>query len=191
MQLDQWVQVGILFTTALVGIASIAIAICTLRQNSKMIEASTRPVVKIYLTRVYIQTVRHYLIIKNFGASSARITDFKSEFDLNNLTCLELGQPFRHIVGTELAPGQKILTAFAPSEFKTFIKKWAATHSEPLIFNINITYQSEAGINYSNTATINLSCVSGIALARPTINSSEDALKYSMHALEQIAENGI
>lgn len=185
------IQLILATITAGVGICSVVIAIFTLRQNNKMIEASTRPVVKVYLTRIYIQTLQFYLVLKNFGSSSARITSFECDFDLSQISYEEFGTPFSRIVGTELAPGQKIYTAFAPMKFITFMEHWRSQHEQPFLIVFKLSYTSDSGLEYDEEVSINLSYSDDLTSGRPTIDSIDKALKYSMHALEQIAENNI
>lgn len=47
-----------------VGIASIIIAVITLRQNSKMIAESTRPYIVVQFERAYTSTLRCYFVVK-------------------------------------------------------------------------------------------------------------------------------
>lgn len=191
MSFETTLQLILVVTTALVGIASIIIAVLTLRQNNKMIESNTRPILRFYLTQLNIQTVQHYLVLKNFGSSSARITNFHCDFDLTQITYKELSDPFRYIIGTELAPGQKLYTSFASIESKKFVNNWNKSHDEPLTFQIELSYISEVGKQYDEHIDINLSYDTGFTYARPSINTCEDGVKYSMHALVQIAENDL
>lgn len=99
--------VGIIVSLA-IGVVSIIIACKTLKQNSKMIEESTRPYIAVYGKKVYFGVAKYVLIIKNFGASSGTITDFKCGTDLKKYTIIKNFKPFNHIVGTTLAPNQSI-----------------------------------------------------------------------------------
>ena len=138
-----------------------------------------------------IQTLQFYLVLKNFGSSSARITSFECDFDLSQISYEEFGTPFSRIVGTELAPGQKIYTAFAPMKFITFMEHWRSQHEQPFLIVFKLSYTSDSGLEYDEEVSINLSYSDDLTSGRPTIDSIDKALTYSMHALEQIAENNI
>ena len=100
--------IGII-VSSIISVISIIIAILTLKQNSKMIEESTRPYVTMYGKRVNFGYVKYLLIIKNFGSSSATITNLSSEIDLSKYTLVRNSRPFEHIIGTQLAPQQSIV----------------------------------------------------------------------------------
>lgn len=91
-----------------IGIASIIISVNTLKQNSKMIEESTRPNIVVYGKKVYFCTLKYVLIIKNFGSSSATITDFSCDKNLKDYSLIKNVAPFDHIIGSTLVPGQCI-----------------------------------------------------------------------------------
>ena len=75
--ISDWIQfIGVMVSFA-VGIASIIIAVITLRQNSKMIAESTRPYIVVQFERAYTSTLRCYFVVKNYGQTGAKITDFK------------------------------------------------------------------------------------------------------------------
>lgn len=59
--------------SALTSIIAIFISVHTLRQNSKMIEDSSRPYIGIYGLSTYICDRYYYIIIKNFGQSIAHV----------------------------------------------------------------------------------------------------------------------
>lgn len=63
--------------TVFTAICSVYIAIKTLKQNSKMIENSTRPYVVVYGRNIRLDEKTYfYLVVKNFGTSAAFIDSF-------------------------------------------------------------------------------------------------------------------
>lgn len=63
--------------TVFTAICSVYIAIKTLKQNSKMLENSTRPYIVVYGRNIRLdETTYFYLVVKNFGASAAFIDSF-------------------------------------------------------------------------------------------------------------------
>lgn len=92
--------------SALTSIIAIFISVHTLRQNSKMIEDSSRPYIGIYGLSTYICDRYYYIIIKNFGQSIAHIESLTYDFDLAKLALRDGLDPFGNIDGTSLAPGQ-------------------------------------------------------------------------------------
>lgn len=92
--------------SSLASIIAIIISILTLRQNSKMIEDSSRPYIGIYGMSTYICDRHYYIIIKNFGQSIAYIESLSYNFDLAKLALHDDFDPFGNIDGSTLAPGQ-------------------------------------------------------------------------------------
>lgn len=74
--------IGIL-ASLITGIIAITISVKTLKQNSTMIEESTRPVVSVYAQSINPGVPMFYLIVKNFGASTAYMESFDSDFDFS------------------------------------------------------------------------------------------------------------
>jgi hypothetical protein len=99
--------IGIL-TSLITSIIAIGLSIKTLMQNSKMIESSTRPYIGVYLASTYIRNISCYLVVKNFGQSSATINSFAYDYDLAlcSKSHLEDRAPFQNIEGSTLMPGQ-------------------------------------------------------------------------------------
>lgn len=134
--------VGIIVSLA-IGVASIIISCKTLKQNSKMIEESTRPCIAVYGKKVYFGVAKYVLIIKNFGATGGTITDFKCNTDLKKYTILQNFEPFNHIVGTTLAPNQSIFCELD-------LKKLKDKKLDPFVFEV-----SYKGVkNYQNNTFV-------------------------------------
>ena len=90
-----------------VTITPILIAVLTLRQNSKMIEESTRPVVCVYSEYIIVGEGCLYLVVKNFGHSAAIIDEFDVDCDFTGCYMINSNKDFlRELEGSLLAPGQ-------------------------------------------------------------------------------------
>ena len=92
--------------TAFTSVAAVIISVLTLRQNAKMIENSSRPYINIYGLSTYIEQRCYYIIIKNFGQSSAHVDFFSCDCDLKTLSYHTEDVPFSNIAGTTISPGQ-------------------------------------------------------------------------------------
>lgn len=73
--------IGIM-ASLLTSIIAIIISIVTVRQNSKILEEANRPVISIYGQSINPGAPMFYLVVKNFGNSSAYMTKFATDFDL-------------------------------------------------------------------------------------------------------------
>lgn len=122
MQLSDCIELTGVIVALVVGIISIVISVNTLKQNSKMIEESTRPYVVVYLETTHLCDQEWYFIIKNFGNSGACITKFEynKEIDSIEFTYPDIQAQLRTIHGLFLAPQQKVLIAIGtiPKELK-------------------------------------------------------------------------
>lgn len=86
---------------------SVVTVVITLRQNNKMIEESTRPVISVYTDEINAGNPFFYLIVKNFGKSPAYITKFEYDFDFKG--CYKIRNDRDYLEGLNnavLAPGQ-------------------------------------------------------------------------------------
>ena len=113
---------GILISLA-TSIVAIVISLKTLKQNSKMIEDSTRPNIGVYLASTYIKSISCYLVVKNFGQSSAFIESFTYDFDLKSTGDTPYYNPFVNIEGSTLCPRRQtnvllILTKYSSKPMK-------------------------------------------------------------------------
>ena len=104
-----WIALATMLITAFATISSIVIALSTLKQNNKMIEESTRPNIQIYKDIFNFTSPVEYLVIKNFGKSTAKIDNII--FDKESLKSISFGSitcdlTFENLVSSSLAPNQ-------------------------------------------------------------------------------------
>lgn len=145
---QQW-NIILPFATSLTAIIGVIIAVLTLRQNSKMVEESTRPTVVIYTDAINPGNLQCFIIIKNFGKSSAYIDKIDTNFKFqpgqivrdekfNNMN------PLTALSGTMLAPNQSKLCNIIGHKFL----------SSDLI-DISIKYHSSSNKKYNDTFSLN------------------------------------
>lgn len=163
-----------LFSFILAAISVITVVI-TLRQNRKMIESSTRPYLSIYYGYTYFQSMQHYLILKNYGSSSATIIEFLSNYDFSKIAFDKQYPAFTNISGTVLAPGQKIVYPINGTDF---------VHNG--LIDVKIKYKSSANCIYSESISIKPDYISNTFSIRAAAKNEE--LKTISFALQDIAE---
>lgn len=129
---DKIQLLGIVVST-LTSLIAIIISVRTLKQNSKMIEDSSRPYIGIYGMSTYICNRHYYIIIKNFGQSVAHIKSLSYDFDLAKLSLHDRFDPFGNIDGASIAPGQSYRCAI---DFDKVSK------DELSVINFHIKYSS-------------------------------------------------
>lgn len=106
MDIATKVNIGLCILSFILAVISVVTVVITLRQNSRMLESSARPYVSIYFQPLFDT---NYLVLKNFGNSTAKITSFCTNVDFR--ICIEGDGhlPFSHICDTYLHPGERIL----------------------------------------------------------------------------------
>lgn len=165
--------ISIIASTAVSTIA-IVISLKTLRQNSRALEESTRPYISMYLSCTYCSGTTVFLVMKNYGNSSAVITDFKSGMDLSICAYDKEFIPFSHIVGTNLAPNEAIKYPVQVENLPSDIAP----------VTMSISYQSHS-TTYHEDTTINFLAHFDIAHFR--YNSKENLQEIS-YSLQDISE---
>lgn len=188
MSFETIIELILAAVTTGAALASVYIAVQTLKQNSRNIEASTRPYIRPYLAMSNVQTLEYYLIFKNFGASSAKITKLTADIEWEHFTYEKLREPFKYIVGSELPPGHKTYTALAPIPTKKYLSDYVEDHKTPLIYSIHIEYRSESGQCYSEDTSLNMTYDFGQTHGRPHQPCQEYSLKMIANGIIDIGE---
>lgn len=121
--------------TSLTSVVAIVISLLTLRQNSIMIENSTRPCIGVYGLSVYVRSPSYYIVVKNFGQSSAHIDSFSCDIDLSKISRHNELVPFSNIEGTTMMSGQTYRAAIDFSKVEsekiqllTFLVSYSSGH---------------------------------------------------------------
>lgn len=168
---------------------SVITVVLTLRQNSKMIEQATRPVISCYTTQINTGSPTMYLVIRNFGSSPATINQFHCEPDL--VDCLMgAGQmthdslmkydPKSKMPGTILAPGQSKICGL---EFRKL----------PQAINIQMVYTSSAGKHYSETFSFDPKAGLGMMNAKSGNEQATEAkeLEHISYTLQEMLQKNL
>ncbi|WP_455715350.1 hypothetical protein [Anaerosporobacter sp.] len=163
----------------ILGIGSIIIAVITLRQNSKMIEESTKPVIAIYGESINPGDPIFYLVVKNFGQTSATITKFDYDYDFyTNHGYLEESVSrdyLKDLITANLAPGQSKVCLI---NYKNI--------NQPVTFSIE--YKTATN-TYTDQMTVNLKA--GIAMLTKKINSTEGDLHTISYTLQEMLQKNL
>lgn len=153
---SDWIQIAGIIASLITGLAAIVISVRTLKQNNKMIEESTRPIVTMYSKHF---GSRLYIVTKNVGASPCVIDSIESDMNIpNNGTQMFSGKRYDQIRHTSLPPqGTIICTLFTPGLeqeiFNFTVNYHSATHTYKDAFSIN--YKADNAFPSSNTNTGN------------------------------------
>ena len=142
----------------IVAIVGIGISVKTLRQNSKMLEASTRPNLQLY--SVYSNGIL-YIIIKNLGVSACVIDRITCSYiftgkETGNKTMK--GNIFEKVIGAQMAPGFAIRCPLYGSKMQAYnldfdISYHSTSKKYQEHFSLNILSNSAFGDIYPGTKT--------------------------------------
>jgi len=128
--ISNWLEFASIIASLITSVIAIWISIKTLKQNSQMIEESTRPVISIYSR--YLDG-KLYIITKNFGNSSCTIDYIHSDMNITEDESQSVsGNPFKKAKGATLPPNGQMICTFIPCRLKT--RK----------FNFDIKYHSSS-----------------------------------------------
>ncbi|MBC6678755.1 hypothetical protein [Zhenpiania hominis] len=144
MDLATTINIILCILSFLLAAISVIIVVLTLKQNSKMIEQSTRPYISIYGRVTNFQNPSYYLVLKNFGSSGAEIVSLDCSSNLKAYCFDEDHVPFSASAGSYVAPGQSVLSVIDSLKF--------TSDMEPFVFKISYrsatkTYNDEFFIN--------------------------------------------
>lgn len=159
---------------AIAAVVALGFTAYSVYQASKNIESATRPVITPYIELINSDPGAYYFIIKNFGASSARITGFKTElrgFDdidddmpiLQQLSMHRTYDPFENIVGTEFPPGYKLYTTLALFAVEGTAANAFKRGYDQSFIAVTISYLSDAGHGYSERHLLNLASAANLS----------------------------
>lgn len=164
--------------TTIAVITSILIAVATLIQNHRIIKASTQPKIMIYSESINTGDLLYYLVIKNFGASCARIEAI--ECDHNFCGCFKIPNDKNYIndlIGSILAPRQSKTLAMEynkiPDELVTFIIRYS---SQTDIYNEIIKLNLRAGVALPSSKSTQ------------SINSQRDEIHNISYTLQEMLQ---
>ena len=163
-----------IFSFVLAAISVITVVI-TLKQNNKMLEASSKPYVVAYL--VYQESPSHiYLCVKNFGQTSAMVKSLNIEpsFSLYRKNCNET------INNTMLAPNQQLHFLVSDKDKSKIINE------NSFDFSVFVEYQDCSTKKvYNENYKMNMEYVMTV-LSSETTRSNLTPEQNALHNIERI-----
>lgn len=176
MSLSDYINLSLSVLSLLLAIISVITVILTLKQNSKMIESATRAYISVYGDSINNNSIKFYIVIKNFGQSSAKITSFECDTDLVLFSFKNDRIPFLHMQGTSMAPNQA---------YKCNLQHTLLFNSGIEQINFKISYECNNKI-YNDTFCIILKSFSDLIRTRDNVKNKE--LQAIYNALEELDE---
>ncbi|MCU6767261.1 hypothetical protein [Blautia ammoniilytica] len=142
------IQILGIITSSLTAIVAIIISLVTLRQNSKMLEDSSRAIISIYPQFINAGTTMLFMVIKNFGNSPAIIQKFDYDFDFTDCYKFRSDRDYlKDFIGCSLAPGQSRICSLDYEKLTRPVTFSLEYQSGPKIYHESLTVDLQAGVN--------------------------------------------
>lgn len=156
---------------------SVVTVVITLRQNNKMIEESTRPVIAVYTDEINAGTPIFYLVIKNFGKSPAHITKFEYDFDFRGCYKVQNDRDYLKLLNNSvLAPGQSRICML---DYHKIDKE----------VTFSLVYRSGSGKVYFEKFTIDLKA--GVSMLRSKVSTKGEELNTISYTLQEMLQKNL
>ncbi|NJE40590.1 hypothetical protein E0K99_04530 [Faecalicoccus pleomorphus] len=172
---SDWIEIIGIIASLITSVVAIVISVKTLKQNSHMIEESTRPYITIAGKTTNFQNPNFYLVLKNFGSTGATITNFSCNTNLCEYSFDDHFVPFKNLSGTFIAPAQSIITTLDTRKL----------YKNKPTFIFDIEYKSNKKI-YSEHIQISIDAYSGLLSTRASTQEKE--LKIISYTLQDLVE---
>lgn len=156
---------------------SVITVVITLRQNNKMIEESTRPVISVYTDEINAGDPFFYLVVKNFGKSPAYMTKFEYDFDFTG--CYKIRNDKDYLNGLNnavVAPGQSRICMLDYAEIEREV-------------TFTLEYHSGARKKYSEKFTIDLKA--GVNMPYGKVATEGKELRTISYTLQEILQKNL
>lgn len=145
------VQIAGIIVSSSTSVIAIFISLMSMRQNSRMIEESSRAVISIYSQCINTGSPMLFVVVKNFGNSTAIINKLDYDYDLAECYQFRSDRDYlKDLVGSSLAPAQSRICCLdyekltRPITFKLEYKSGRKKYRD------SFTVDLKAGVNMPN-----------------------------------------
>lgn len=169
------------FVLALISVLTV---ILTIRQNNRMIEESTRPVLAIYTTQINPGSPDLYFVVRNFGHTPAVITSFNADCDFKMLC-----KGFRYLSEEEKAKREPINNMrgaiFAPGQSRIALLNF---ENCPQNVSFQLSYKSTVGKEYKESLCVDLKAGTGTIISKHTGDTVEKNISNISYTLQEMLQ---
>ena len=177
MDISTIVNIILCVLSFILAAISVVTVVITLRQNNKMIEESTRPVISVYTDEINAGNPFFYLIVKNFGKSPAYITKYEYDFDFKG--CYKIRNDRDYLEGLNNA-------VLAPGQSRICTLDYAKIDKE---VTFTLEYHSGAKKVYSDKFTIDLKA--GVSMPYGKVATEGKELRTISYALQEMLQKNL
>ena len=172
LSLSDKIQIISIFTSSILSIVSVCIAIATLKQTNYIARESNRANIVVYMNKNRAESWPS-IFIKNFGQSPGKVLNIEINPSLeNSITSKKFITDYTDLF---LAPNQSISTIVD------------IRNIDPKIFTINITYETLGKI-YSESYTINFEYRSSVLYSYSQPKNTDDILKEINKSIREVSD---
>lgn len=175
MEMSDKINIILCILSFILALISVITVIITLKQNSAMLENTSRAYLSIFPEVANYGMTVYFFVIKNFGQSNAVIKSLQCNADLNTFSYKEGSTPFSHMENTTIAPNQM---------FRCAIKKKLSDHCKIDPIQFDITYTSN-GKTYSECFNIRLSNFTDLSLARVIDGNGLKTISFTLQEINE------
>lgn len=171
------IQLFGIIASFITGIVAIVISVITLRQNSKMIEESSRPFLSIYGESINSGSPVFYIVIKNFGSSTAYIKKFEYDYDFSPvyLSTHSNRDFLKNLQNSVIAPNQARICALDYSKL-----------DKPITFKLSYS----SGVKtYHDEMTIDLKAGAAMLISKNATSGKE--LRTISYTLQEMLQKNL
>lgn len=170
---SDYIQLFGIIASFIASIVAIIISLVTLKQNSKMIEESSRAIIGIYGETINSGSPKFYLVVKNFGNSLATIMDFSTDFNFTDCYGFRTDKNWiDDLNGCSIAPGQSRICRL---DYKKI--------TCPITFQIKYC---SSGKTYSEKMTIDLKAGASMLVSKVSTKGEElQTISYTLQEMLQ------
>ncbi len=121
MTISDKIQLASVIVSLVIAVGSAILSCINIQLSRKALEESVRADIQIYVDATYFEKTSRYLILRNFGHTTAVIEEFATEPEVDWKKCSVLPEvtvPFSHIKGMSIGPGQAFQIPIIYNKFK-------------------------------------------------------------------------
>lgn len=165
-----------IIVSLITSIIAIIISVVTVRQNSKMLEESSRAIISVYTQSISTGTPMLYLVVRNFGHAPAIIQKFDYNFNFENCYRFRADRDYlKDLIDATIAPGQAKICTIDYNKI-----------DRPVTFSIEYT---SIGKSYSDFFTIDLTA--GVDIPTPKTATKGAELRAISYTLQEILQKNL